>query len=75
MTMENEKIAVEFGNFIREEREKRGLYQTDIARQVGVTRSYYCYIESGSREIYFSLALKICDALKLNMDEFRKRLK
>lgn len=75
MTMDNEKIAVEFGNFVREAREKQGLYQFEVAQQLGVSRSYYCYIETGSREIYFSLALKICNVLKLDFNEFLKRLK
>ena len=74
MTMENEKIAVEFGALVREAREKQGLIQGDVAAKVGVSRSYYCYIESGSREIYFSLALKICKVLKLDLNELMSRL-
>lgn len=70
-----EKIAVEFGAFIREARERQNFYQADIAEKLGVSRSYYAYIETGSREIYFSLAVKICDVLKLDMSDFMKRLK
>ena len=74
MNMDNEKIAVEFGNFIREAREKQGLYQFEVAQQLGVSRSYYCYIEAGTREIYFPLAFKICKVLKLDFNDFVKRL-
>jgi transcriptional regulator with XRE-family HTH domain len=74
-TFDKEKVAKEFGKFVREEREKRGLYQADIAEMVGVSRVYYTHIEAGNRDIYFSLAMKICDALNLNIDDFAKRLK
>ena len=73
--IEKEKIAKEFGAFIREARESKGIYQADIAEKLGVSRSYYTMIESGNREIYFSLAVNICAALDLNINEFMKRLK
>lgn len=72
---DKEKIAVEFGTFIREARERQGLLQADVAEQVGVSRSYYCFIEAGKREIYFTLALNICQVLKLNINDFMKYLK
>ncbi len=73
--IEKEKIAKEFGAFIREARESKGIYQADIAEKLGVSRSYYTMIESGNREIYFSLAVNICAVLDLNINEFMKRLK
>ena len=74
MTMESEKIAVEFGAIVREAREKQGLYQAEVAAKLGVSGSYYHYIETGKREIYFSLAVKICKVLKLDINELAKRL-
>ena len=74
-TLDKEKIAVEFGAFVREAREKKGMLQSDVAEQLGVSRAYYCYIESGSRDIYFSLGLKICAVLDLNINDFAKRMK
>lgn len=73
--IEKEKIAKEFGAFIREARESKGIYQADIAERLGVSRSYYTMIEAGNREIYFSLAINICAVLDLNINEFMKRLK
>lgn len=70
-----EKVAAEFGSFVREAREKKGLYQADMAEQLGITRSYYTMIESGTREIYFTLAINICRILDLDINEFTKRLK
>ncbi len=70
-----EKISVEFGTFIKEARERKGLYQADVAEMVGVSRSYYAFIESGKREIYFTLAVNLCRALDLNISDFMKVLK
>ena len=74
-TIEKEKVAVEFGAYVKKAREEKGLYQYEVADQLGVSRSYYTYIEAGSREIYFSLAVNICRVLDLDMNEFMKMLK
>ena len=73
--IDKEKVAVEFGAFIREARDRQGLLQADIAEKLGVSRSYYAYIESGSREIYFTLAINICQVLNLDISDFMNRLK
>jgi DNA-binding XRE family transcriptional regulator len=74
-TVAKETIAKEFGQFIREAREKEGLYQADLAEQLGLSRSYYTLIEAGEREIYFSLAINICRVLNLDIGDFAKHLK
>lgn len=74
-TFEKEKVANEFGSFVREARERKGMTQYEIAEQLGVSRSYYTMIESGNREIYFTLAVNICKVLNLDINEFVKRLK
>lgn len=74
-TIDKEKVVVEFGRFIREAREMKGLLQADVAEKLGVSRSYYGHIESGNREIYFTLAINICRVLDLDMNEFMKMLK
>jgi transcriptional regulator with XRE-family HTH domain len=73
--IDKEEVSKEFGLFIREAREAKGLYQAEIAEQLGVSRAYYTHIEAGNREIYFTLALNICQVLNLNMNDFMKRLK
>lgn len=72
-TFEREKVAEEFGRFVREARESRGLTQSEVAQKIGCSRSYYTMIEIGTREIYFTMALKICSALGLNINDFAKR--
>lgn len=73
--IDQEKISKEFGAFIREAREKKGLFQADVAEQVGISRVYYTYIEAGHRQAYFALAINICNVLDLDINEFIKRLK
>ena len=70
-----EQISAEFGTFIREAREKKGLYQADVAEKVGVSRSYYAFIEAGQRDIYFTLAVNLCRVLDLNINDFMMCLK
>lgn len=73
--VDKEKVAKEFGAYIREAREKQGLLQADVAGRLGVSRAYYTHIEAGNRDIYFATALDICRILKLDFDEFVKRMK
>ena len=70
-----DKISVEFGKFVRAERERKNLYQADVAEKLGVSRSYYAFIESGERDIYFTLALNVCRVLDLDLNDFLKGLK
>ena len=71
--LNKDKIAQEFGKFIRTARENKGLYQSDIAGKVGVSRGYYAHIEGGTRDISLTLAVKICRALDLKLDDFVER--
>jgi transcriptional regulator with XRE-family HTH domain len=73
--IDKEIIVAEFGSFIRDARESKGLLQAEVAEEVGVSRSYYAYIETGKREIYFSLAINICRVLDLDINHFIKTLK
>ena len=61
-----------FGKFIREERERQGLYQSDLAAKLGITQAYYSHIERGTRTVDFTMALNICLALGLDINEFIK---
>lgn len=73
--IDKETVSVEFGTFIREARERQGLLQADVAEKVGVSRSYYAFIEAGKRDIYFTLAVNLCRVLDLNINDFVKYLK
>lgn len=70
--MDDRQCQIEFGNFIRGGRERLRLYQTQVAEQVGITQQYYSQIETGARNVDFVLALKICNILKLSVNDFFK---
>lgn len=60
----------DFGNFIKTARETKGYYQHEAAELIGVSQPYYSRLEQGLRDIDLALALKICKALKIDLDEF-----
>lgn len=72
--MDNKEINVAFGNFIREAREKQGLYQETVASRTGLSQSYYARIERGERSCYFPTALQICYALSVDINDFHESL-
>ena len=68
--IENKDCLVAFGKFIAAEREKQEIYQKDIAAKIGISQVYYSYIERGERTVDLVLALKICEALGIDMRDF-----
>jgi transcriptional regulator with XRE-family HTH domain len=73
MKIYNKEYTQDFGRFIKEGREKLKYSQTDVARQLKITQSYYSYIEAGSRNIDLSLAMEICKILNIDMKDFIKK--
>lgn len=71
----NEDIAFqrEFGEYIKRARETQHLYQQQVAEQLGITQQYYSHIENGTRNVDFVVAVKICNVLNLNVNEFIAR--
>lgn len=55
-------------------REERGLQQHEVARQAGISRSYYSAIEGGHRIAPGAVALKISMVLGCPMELFYKEL-
>ncbi len=73
--IENSECLIGFGKFIKEGREKKEMFQKEVAELSGITQSYYSMIENGSKErnVDLVLAMKICKALDLDLSEFIKR--
>lgn len=61
-----------FGKFIREARERKGLYQDDMAKKLGISQVHYSHFERGARAIDLSTALNICLILGLDFNDFVK---
>lgn len=53
-----------------EERKKRLLKQSDIAKLIGISRSYYSEIEVGTKTPSGKVAKKIADFFKVDMTIF-----
>lgn len=60
----------DFGEYIKQGREKQSLYQSQVAELLGVTQQYYSHIENGVRNVDLVFALKICQVLKLSLNDF-----
>lgn len=73
--IKNSECQKAFGNFIKEGRERRDMLQSEVAALVGITQAYYSYIERGAedRNIDLVLALRICQVLRLDINEFTSK--
>lgn len=70
--IENSVCLKGFGEFIKEGREKKSLYQEQIAQQLEISQTYYSLIERGERNVDLVLAMKICQALNLDLSQYIK---
>ena len=64
------QFSKDFGEFILHGRLKKGLTQTELAEKLGLSQSYYAYIENGKRNVFLDLAMRICNCLDLSLEEF-----
>ena len=70
MNIDNVTCQKGFGDFVREGRERLGLFQSDVARALDISQPYYSHIEKGTRNVDLILAMKICEILKLNLSDY-----
>ena len=68
--MDTKEISQRFGMFIRDGRLKKNLLQKEVAAKLNISQVYYSYIENGSRNVDFPLALEICRVLELDLNDF-----
>ena len=64
------EIAREFGEFIKNARSNKSLTQAEVAKALGISQSYYHFLENGDRNIDLSLALNLCRYLDIDLNEF-----
>lgn len=64
------KCSVDYGNFIKERRQKMGLTQEDVSKKLGISQVAYGRYELGLREPNFSLIIKISEVLNFKPGEF-----
>ena len=63
------KILVQFGEKVREERLKQGLSQEELASRAGVHRTYIGMIERAEKNITLSNIDKIANALGISLEK------
>lgn len=73
--MNSAKVNSDFGEFIRAQRLRLGLYQSDVAKKLEITQAYYSCIEIASRNVDLSMALRICAVLELDLNDFLTKYK
>lgn len=59
-----------FGNFIKEQRIKRGMSQEHVASELNISRPTYLQIERGLRELTMSEARKMANIFDLQLEDF-----
>lgn len=64
------KCSKDYGNFIKERRQKMGLTQEEVAKKLGISQVAYGRYELGLREPNFSLLLQISEVLDFKPGEF-----
>ena len=70
--LDNTECLRDFGDFIRTQRERKGLTQAEVADRVGLHQTYYSKIELGRREVDLFKAIAICQALEMDLSDFVK---
>jgi DNA-binding XRE family transcriptional regulator len=68
--IDNSECLIGFGEFIREGRERKHLYQSEVASQLGITQAYYSHIEQGKRNVDLVVAMRICQILDLDLKDY-----
>lgn len=62
-----------FGSFIKNARLRKGMTQDEVASLARIEQAYLSKVERGAREPSLSIALRICDALNLDINDFVKQ--
>lgn len=69
-TINEKECERAFGRFVKEGRERLGLYQSDVAEALGYTQSRISQLESGIKSTDLAGALELCQFLNLDLKEF-----
>lgn len=64
-----QQARIALGSRLREIRESRGMTQTAVARQAGLSRSYYAQVEHARQAISVDRAFALANVLGVEMAE------
>lgn len=62
-----------FGEFIQGRRTQLGLTQDEVASRAGTTQGYLSKVEKGTSEPTLTVALRVCEVLGLDINDFAKQ--
>lgn len=62
-------VQKQFGQALKELREKEGLSQEKFALKIGMDRTYYASVEAGKRNISLQNIKKIADGFEMSISE------
>jgi transcriptional regulator with XRE-family HTH domain len=65
----NRRSLEEFGRKVREIRDKKRWTQEEVAKNVGISETYYAGIERGEQNLTFSVMEKICKVLNVRSSQ------
>ncbi|SDZ18822.1 helix-turn-helix transcriptional regulator [Tindallia californiensis] len=54
---------------LRELRRKANITQLDMSKRLGISESYYCQLENGSRRMSLAVAIKISEILNATVED------
>lgn len=64
-----------FANWLKEKRLSKGLTQTELAKEIGVSQVIIAYFETGSRKPGIKLKNKLADYFEVSLEEIRNLCK
>lgn len=65
-------LSITFGDFVKNARLQKNLTQQEVATVAKIEQAYLSKVERNVREPSLSIALRICDALALDINDFVK---
>ena len=69
-SVDDQKFAKLFGEFVRDSRGLKKVSQQELADQLEISQSYLSKIEQGVRSVDFELAVRICSFLNRDLNDF-----
>lgn len=68
------KIAIKFGEVVREERKRQGISQEKLAELAGIHRTYMGAVERGERNVCIKNIGRIAQALGVSVNKLTRDL-
>ena len=65
MNSKDDKVLIVLGKRLREEREKAGLTQSELAKKAGINPNYYAVVERGEKNISYEKLQRVLKVLNI----------